>query len=920
MSDSAARGPVRTVGADRRRDAPKPDLSRFLDLSAQILCITDLTSTVVWCNAAFEYALGYHVNELIGRRLDELLHPDDAATGDRATQEVATAAFATSDKADARFDADEGGPIVLRLRAHDGRWRYLEWTTRVDLARERFYGVARDITDRRQEEAALSDSEARLQAILRYSPSAIFVKGLDGRYLLVNEEFCRAAGVSMLDAVGADATRCWPADTETFAERERQLLAEGASLLTTDRLHTVDGARDFMVHRFLMRDEAGEPYAIGGIASDISVRLGAERALVERDRLLDSVIRASPDMITLMDRAGKIHQISESESTMFGHPHAVFAETGLFEFVHPDDFDDVASMFVRMVTGGVSHLHLRYRVRHADGHWVVVDSRARAVLDAQGHFAGAVVVSRDVSDKLESEHKLKESREAAEHASRAKSDFLSRMSHELRTPLNSILGFAQLLQMDELPPQSVDAVEHILRAGRHLLDLIDEVLDIARIEAGHLELSLGAVSVSEIVAEAVELTSPIAARAEVTIHPGGAFGDQVVTADRQRLMQVLLNLLSNAVKYNHPGGRVDLSCRPETDGFVRLSVADTGQGIRTEDLGRVFVPFDRIGAEQSGIEGTGVGLALSQHLCERMGGRLSVDSVPEVGTTFDVDLPAGDPTAVGRGRHGHDAEGATPVDTLRGAASSRSWIAASPGTRVVSEIGTAPAGDEGRHEEALARRNIGEDRRVDVFAPRPPATPPDARRVAAPANEGPTELNARDRRHATHATDDTDDTDDSRNGVTRDALLAHPARLVDVSSPPRATVRPHTLGRTFRVLLIEDNLTTLDLVERVLSRRPGTEVLASMQGGLGIDLAREHAPDLVLLDLQLPDMNGNAVLDRLAEDPATASIPVAVVGADAPAPVVRRLLQQGIVGFLEKPIDVRGLLSLVDAVRAARGT
>jgi CheY-like chemotaxis protein len=127
-------------------------------------------------------------------------------------------------------------------------------------------------------------------------------------------------------------------------------------------------------------------------------------------------------------------------------------------------------------------------------------------------------------------------------------------------------------------------------------------------------------------------------------------------------------------------------------------------------------------------------------------------------------------------------------------------------------------------------------------------------------------------------------------------------------------------GRTFRVLLVENNLTTLDLVERVLSRRPGTEVLAAMQGGLGLDLAREHVPDMILLDLTLPDMTGGVVLDRLAEDPATADIPVAVIGADAPAQQVRQLLGRGVMGFLAKPIDVRGLLSLVDAVRAARGT
>ena len=127
------------------------------------------------------------------------------------------------------------------------------------------------------------------------------------------------------------------------------------------------------------------------------------------------------------------------------------------------------------------------------GHWVTVDSRAQAVLDAEGHFAGAVVVSRDITDKLESEQRLQASRDSAEKASKAKSDFLSRMSHELRTPLNSILGFAQLLQMDDIPAQQADAVDHILRAGRHLLDLIDEVLDIARIESGYLELALAPV-------------------------------------------------------------------------------------------------------------------------------------------------------------------------------------------------------------------------------------------------------------------------------------------------------------------------------------------------------------------------------------------------------------------------------------------
>jgi PAS domain S-box-containing protein len=753
---------------------------------------------VLWCNAAFERTLGYGPKELVGVRLDDLAHPDDL--------EVRTGAEASW------VTTGEVGLTQVRFRTRQGQWRWLEWTTRVDLPRARVYAAARDITDRRQDEVELSESEARLRAIMKYSPSIIFVKDLEGRYLLVNDEFSRATGVPVDRAVGLTAEQCWPEDTATISDRERQLLNGGLTLVSNEPLCTVDGPREFMISRFLLTDELGVPYAIGGIASDTTERIGAEKALAARDRLLDSVIRVSPDMITLVDSEGKIHQISEAESAMFGHRHEVFSQTTMFDFVHPDDLDDVASLFIRMVTGAVSHLHLRYRARNAESHWATIDSRAQAVLDAEGHFAGAVVVSRDISDQLESERRLQVSRETAEQASRAKSDFLSRMSHELRTPLNSVLGFAQLLQMDDLPGQQVDAVEHILRAGRHLLDLIDEVLDIARIESGYLELTLAPVPVAEIVAEAIDLTNPIAARAEVAIRSSvEPRAGLVVIADRQRLMQILLNVLSNAVKYNRPGGRVDVTCEPSTPGRLRLAIADTGRGIRHEDLDRVFVPFDRLGAEQTGIEGTGVGLALSQHLCERMGGHLGVDSVVDVGSTFVVDLPAAEPAAI------IDQSGAT-------------------GGSVTGALG-----------------------RVD------------------------------------------------------EAPLAFGRALDNDSGSPPGPVR------SFRVLLIEDNLTTLDLVERVLSRRPGTDVLAAMQGGLGVDLAREHVPDMILLDLQLPDMTGSAVLDRLAEDPATADIPVAVVGADAPAQQVRQLLGRGVIGFLAKPIDVRGLLSLVDAVRAARG-
>ncbi len=851
----------------------RAELATFLDLSAQIFCITDYTSALVWWNSAFERALGYGPEELRGLRLDDLVHPDDREVRRRAETVLA--------------ENGEAGLTQVRFCSRQGEWRWLEWTTRVDYSRQRVYGAARDITERRRDEIALSESEARLRAIMTYSPSVIFVKDLKGRYLLVNDEFSRASGMGVDAAVGMSAAECWPEDTDTISGRELQLLGDGVSFVSDESRTTVDGPRDFMVSRFLIRDEAGTPMAIGGIASDTTERRGAERALAARDRLLDSVIGASPDMITLMDRAGKIHQISEAESALFGHRHEVFTQSDVFDFVHPDDFDDVASLFIRMVTGAVSHLHLRYRARHAEGHWVTVDSRAQAVLDSEGHFAGAVVVSRDITDKLESEQRLQTSRESAEKASKAKSDFLSRMSHELRTPLNSILGFAQLLQMDDIPGQQADAVDHILRAGRHLLDLIDEVLDIARIESGYLELTLVPVAVAEIVSEALELTNPMAARAEVVIRSLVDRRDAYfVTADRQRLMQVLLNLLSNAVKYNKPGGRVDVTCEQASPGRLNLAVADTGRGIRRVDFDRVFVPFDRLGLEQTGIEGTGVGLALSQHLCERMGGQLSLESVAEVGSTFTVELPASETATLARGG------GAPSVDSSGiGSVGIGSVGTGSPGTDS-SGIASAGPGSNGVAGEVV----VGDAATV--------VSPGDVMIGGAAASRavrtGP--------RTGAGAT---------ATGGRGTAGQRASAMGRDVGAEVTGSPGP---GRAFRVLLIENNLTTLDLVERVLSRRPGTEVLAAMQGGLGLDLAREHVPDMVLLDLHLPDMTGDIVLDRLAEDAATADVPVAVIGADAPPPQVRQLLGRGVIGFLAKPIDVRGLLSLVDAVRAARGT
>ncbi len=266
---------------------------------------------------------------------------------------------------------------------------------------------------------------------------------------------------------------------------------------------------------------------------------------------------------------------------------------------------------------------------------------AREMADRNEDLARANrLLEQETAERRHAEAVATQARDIAERTNRAKSDFLSRMSHELRTPLHVILGFAQMLEMDADTENERESVDMILKAGQHLLDLINQVLDITRVEAGALAVTFEPVLVWELVQEAMQLVQPLAARRAIDLRPGAAPPvRRYVLADRQRLMQVLLNLLSNAMKYNRDGGTVDMSCEISGAGRLRILVRDSGAGIPAASMERLFTPFDRLGAEQGEIEGTGLGLPLSKSLVETMGGEIGVESVPGQGSTFWVDLP-----------------------------------------------------------------------------------------------------------------------------------------------------------------------------------------------------------------------------------------------------------------------------------------
>lgn len=641
-------------------------------------------------------------------------------------------------------------------------------------------------------EAALREGEYQL--ITSNQHNIVSTADISGRIMSVNDKFCEVSGYSREELIGKNHRILKSGHhPDSFYKDMWQTISSGQVWHGTICNYNKNG-EEYWVESTIVPflDEKGKPYKYVSARTDVTLVIQSEERL-ERSQNFANIGTWDWNIETgdlfwsdrIWPLLGYDKEVTEATYEIF------------MAAVHPDDRQLVSDAVTRCVENGTEY-NIEHRIVWPDGsiHWLHESGNIiRNKDDKPGHMLGVV---QDITIEKETEQTLITAREEAEKANRAKSRFLSSMSHELRTPLNAIMGFGQLLEIEmtsTLNESQQENVSEILKAGGHLLELINGVLDLAKIESGRIDFSIETVVLGGVIFESLQLIMPLAQKRGIelslTLNGIDVSFEQLlqqrhaVRADRTRLRQVLLNLLSNAVKYNCENGKLSIACCQKENTQTRISITDTGEGIALEQQGQLFKAFSRLGAEQTEIEGTGIGLVITKNIVELMGGSIGVESQPGKGSTFWVELP--------------------------------------------NEI--LPSGQE-----------------------------------SAP----------------------------DKNEITSTSLQR--------SNPEHERA----------VLYIEDNPSNLRLVTQLLERLDNIHMWTAHEPMLGLDLATEYKPDLILLDINLPGMDGFGVLKHLRQREATRHIPVIAISANATLKDIEKGLKAGFDDYITKPIAVKEFLQAVD--------
>lgn len=630
-------------------------------------------------------------------------------------------------------------------------------------------------------------NQALLNAILENAGALLLILDKEGHICLFNKACEELSGYSSEEATGSFP---WdfllpPEDAERIHTEAFQALLKKPQQLTgrySNYWISKEGRRYFIDwSNSLLLDDTNQVQYVISSGIDVTQHKQAQEELLkarkETERLARrnaTILQTTLDGFMMVNVQGHIVDVNPAYEDMLGYSRDELIGKHISDIEVLDDHKDVKNRIERIKQQGYERFVSIQR--HKDGTPIDVEVSVSLMKFSDEEFSFAFV--RDITEQRQFERELVMARDEAEQASNAKSHFLSRMSHELRTPMNAILGFSQLLELTDLSSQQESYLGEVIHAGNHLLELIDELLELSRIEAGKMDIKIAPVDVMQVTKQAIAFVQPLVSEMRLSITLDCNAG--MVEADSIRLKQVLVNLLDNATKFNRAGGEIKIRCKNQPGNRLRISITDSGEGIKQQDLDRLFIPFERLDADQRGIAGTGIGLVLSNRIVELMHGSLGVTSEHGVGSTFWVELPLSEKEA-----------------------------------------------------------QTAENRPVD-------------------------------------------DTDKDESKKT--------------------------------VLYVEDNAANLRVVEELFQLYPEFKLISAVSGEKGLALIQQTLPDLVVLDIHLPGMNGFQILEAMKNNGTTRQIPVIGLSADAMKEDIEKGLDAGLVRYLTKPLDIKQLIKEVKSL------